>query len=61
MASLLLAIFVVELAVQLINTIGAATINGLVCSAGLSPTIGSWVLTQALALAFRHLTTDSHL
>ncbi|KAK5658594.1 hypothetical protein OQA88_1987 [Cercophora sp. LCS_1] len=29
MASLLLAIFVVELAVQLINTIGAATINGL--------------------------------
>ncbi len=30
MPSLLVVIFVVELAVQLINTIGATTINGLV-------------------------------
>ena len=30
MASLLVTIFVIELVVQLVNTIGAATINGLV-------------------------------
>ena len=32
MASLLLVIFAVEVAIYLVNTIGAATINNLVCS-----------------------------